>query len=177
MGLSSPGSSSLIVPASQVLFSVFLPKDARKYVLLTAKVSVPRRLSKLLGERCQDGQGDGNMATGKAPKPRRFPKVARWPPCLDSPTALGSANVWRADERRQTPWLKKRGKLANSIFFRTQPPLPCALTAPTEFANRGKLSWQTGKLNDRLGRTGAQRRTKESERFQQSLSWRADDRY
>src|SRR5207245_3372712 len=39
--------------------------------------------------------------------------------------------------------LKKRGKLANSIFSRTQLPLLCVLTAQNEFANRGKL---VGKL-------------------------------
>jgi hypothetical protein len=41
------------------------------------------------------------------------------------------------------PPLQKPGKLANSIFFRTQHSLPRALTATNEFANRGKL---TGKV-------------------------------
>jgi len=51
-----------------------------------------------------------------------------------------------AVEQRQTPRLKKRGKLANSIFFRTQLTLPYVITSATEFANPGKLTWQTGKL-------------------------------
>ena len=44
------------------------------------------------------------------------------------------------DKNAQTPHPQKRGKLANSIFFRTQLPAALAVTATTEFANRGKLS-------------------------------------
>ena len=50
----------------------------------------------------------------------------------------------------QTPRLKKRGKLANSFFFLIQLTLRQWLADKTEFANRGKLTWQTGKLNGRL---------------------------
>src|SRR5260370_37417448 len=52
---------------------------------------------------------------------------------------------------RQSPRRKKRGKLANSCFFWTQLDVGSWFGDETEFANRGKLTWQTGKLNDRLG--------------------------
>src|SRR5207249_529490 len=55
-------------------------------------------------------------------------------------------SAWRADHgQRRTkthrpPHPQKRGKLANSFFFRTQLPPATAVAATGEFANRGKLS-------------------------------------
>src|SRR5437870_6445506 len=42
----------------------------------------------------------------------------------------------------RTPRLKKPGKLANSIFFRTQATPAIAVADTNEFANRSKLRWQ-----------------------------------
>jgi hypothetical protein len=46
---------------------------------------------------------------------------------------------------KDTPRLKKPGKLANSIFFPTQATCLQWLSGRTEFANRGKLDWQVAK--------------------------------
>jgi hypothetical protein len=53
---------------------------------------------------------------------------------------------WRADGGLpETPRLKNPGKLANSIFFRTQVTASFAVTALYEFANRGKLVGKVAK--------------------------------
>ncbi|HEV3444804.1 MAG TPA: hypothetical protein VG099_09185 [Gemmataceae bacterium] len=61
--------------------------------------------------------------------------------------------VWQATLANlgQAPRLKKRGKLANSFFCWTQLDMRHWFADETKFANRGKLTWQTGKLNGRLG--------------------------
>src|SRR5437667_12576455 len=67
-------------------------------------------------------------------------------PFLGSRFRTGKLGSNMATDWPSCPRLKKRGKLANSIFCRTQPALWQDIRMKTEFANPGKLSWQTGKL-------------------------------
>src|SRR5207244_746238 len=79
-----------------------------------------------------------------SPKPSKSPGIdrggARWPACLSLGPPPNRHLHWRADGGLpETPRLKKPGKLANSIFFRTQLTASFVVTALNEFANRGKL--------------------------------------
>jgi len=61
------------------------------------------------------------------------------------------AGILRRIRCQTPPGSKNPGKLANSFFFWTQLNMRQWFADETEFANRGKLTWQTGNLNGRLG--------------------------
>ena len=63
------------------------------------------------------------------------PLSPRWSPRRSASALAGG--------RALTPTSQNLANWQTQFFFWTQPPSRCALTAPTEFANRGKLS---GKL-------------------------------
>jgi hypothetical protein len=105
---------------------------------------------------CQDGHQHGHRKTQKTLDDS--PSRSRWPAFLSGLAGGGARPGQTASDPPQKP-----GKLANSVFFRTQPPSPWALCQPwqTQVAN-----WQTQRPPWSAQRTKTQ---KASEPFQQSL--------